>query len=322
MKIGVLITNLKNVRYLTGFTGSSGFAYVENSVDYYFITDGRYTIQANYEVKNVNYEIVTMPIIEFLKKRNLDILVLEDTIAYRELKIYEKCAKKIQIKSDLIESRRQIKKHKELKIIRKAQEITEEVFEKVKAHLVLGMTELDVVEVLRKLYKEYEVYEFSFDPIIAFGENSAKPHHNPTSRRLREGDVIQFDFGCMYKGYCSDFSRVLCFGKSPDNFDEVYNVVKYAQKLVFANARVGMKTRQLDKIARDYITSRGYGKFFNHSLGHSLGLEIHEAPNLSANDDTIIKPGMVFTVEPGIYIPNKFGVRLEDLLIFDKEEYE
>jgi Xaa-Pro aminopeptidase len=311
-----LITNLTNVKYLTGFTGSAGFVYISNLGKAFFITDGRYTIQAKQEV-NANYNIYIGSILDFLKDQNLDQLTLEDTIQYREYQKYANLIKNVSVSSQKIEELRSRKTDREIQIIKHAQSVTENVFACVKRKLEVGMSELDVVELLRNEFNKHDLNEFSFDPIVAFGENSAKPHHQPRNRKLKFDDVIQFDFGCMSQGYCSDFSRAVYFGTPSKKFTQVYDIVKEAQNIVYKYAKVGIECSMLHNLAYEYIKSKGFGDNFTHSLGHSLGLEIHEAPTLSKNDNTIIEKGMIFTVEPGIYIEGEFGIRLEDLLIFE-----
>jgi Xaa-Pro aminopeptidase len=311
-----LISNLTNVKYLSGFTGSSGFVYISDFGKLYFITDARYEIQAKKEVRK-DFTIYVGAIYDFIKKQKINEICLEDTIEYREFQKYCKLINKVSFISQKVEESRSQKSQNEIKIIKQAQSITEVVYRSCKRKLEVGISELEVVDLLKEEFRKHDVYEFSFDPIIAFGKNSAKPHHKPGNTKLKFDDVIQFDFGCKLNGYCSDFSRSVYFGKPSEKFTKIYNIVKEAQNIVFKYAKVGLECSILHNLAYQYIKSKGYGEYFTHSLGHSVGLDIHETPTLSKNDHTKIKKGMIFTVEPGIYIEGEFGIRLEDLIIFE-----
>ena len=165
-------------------------------------------------------------------------------------------------------------------------------------------------------------WSFSFDTIAASGEHSAMPHAIPTDKKLENGDFLTMDFGCLYQGYCSDMTRTVVIGSASEKQREIYDTVLKAQETALLGIRPGMKGSQIDAMARDVITDAGYGKYFGHALGHSVGLEIHESPNFSPREETVIKPGMVVTVEPGIYIEGIGGVRIEDVVIITEDGCE
>ena len=170
--------------------------------------------------------------------------------------------------------------------------------------------------------KEEGAEGFSFDTIAASGLNSAMPHAVPTDKKLEQGDFLTMDFGCLYHGYCSDMTRTVVIGKASEKQRKVYDTVLLAQKTAMDQMRPGMTGRQIDALARDVIREAGYGEYFGHSLGHSVGLEIHERPVFSKNEKTVIQPGMVITVEPGIYIENFGGVRIEDVVVITENGCE
>lgn len=184
------------------------------------------------------------------------------------------------------------------------------------------MTEKQVAAWLEFYMKEEGAEGFSFDTIAASGLHSAMPHAVPTDKRLENGDFLTMDFGCLYQGYCSDMTRTVVMGRANAKQREVYETVLRAQETALQGIRPGMTGREIDSLAREVITKAGYGKCFGHSLGHSVGLEIHERPNFSPKEETVIWPGMVITVEPGIYIEGFGGVRIEDVVILTENGCE
>ena len=182
-----------------------------------------------------------------------------------------------------------------------------------------GMTELEAAAELEYLMKQEGAEDLSFNTIVASGLNSSMPHAIPGTKQFEKGDFITFDFGCKYKGYCSDMTRTVVLGKASDKQKEIYNVVLKAQLAGLDALKAGKSGASVDKVARDIIADAGYGEYFGHGLGHSVGLFIHENPRLSPSDDTILKENMIETVEPGIYVPGLGGVRIEDMVVVTKE---
>ncbi|MGB2579240.1 Xaa-Pro aminopeptidase [Elusimicrobium simillimum] len=208
---------------------------------------------------------------------------------------------------------RKIKSEAEIKIMRKSCQIAYKAFEHVKPLIKTGMTELEVVSMLESYMKRAGARENAFRNIVCFGANSANAHHAADDTKLKAEDAVLMDFGCIYKGYCSDITRSWWHGKNaPAEYKKIWNIVDKAKKAGLKGIKTGMLARKADKICRDIVEAAGYGPFI-HSTGHGVGMDIHEAPALSpANEDEVLKAGHVFSVEPGIYIPGKFGVRLED----------
>ena len=218
-----------------------------------------------------------------------------------------------------IDDLRQVKTKEELEYLAKAEEIGDKAFAEFLKIVKPGMTELEAAAELEYLMKKEGAEDLSFNTIIASGLNSSMPHAIPGYKKLEEGDFVTCDFGCKYKGYCSDMTRTFVLGKASDKQKEIYNVVLKAQLAGLAAVKAGVSGASVDKVARDIITEAGYGDCFGHGLGHSVGLFIHESPRLSPSDDTILKANMIETVEPGIYVPGFGGVRIEDMVVVTED---
>ncbi|MDD3165179.1 MAG: aminopeptidase P family protein [Oscillospiraceae bacterium] len=213
---------------------------------------------------------------------------------------------------------RAVKEPWELELMRKAQEITDRTFTELRSVIRPGMTEKQLnAELIYRLY-QFGGENVSFDPIVISGPNTSLPHGVPSERVLQKGDFITMDFGCKYGGYCSDMTRTVALGAVTDEMRLVYDTVLQAQKAGIAATRAGRTGAEIDQAARDVITDAGFGAYFGHGYGHSLGLEIHEAPNCNVAGKTVMRAGVVCSAEPGIYLPGKFGVRIEDVVIFEE----
>ena len=217
--------------------------------------------------------------------------------------------------SSCIDGERAIKDEYERQKMREASLLNDACIEKAAAHIKAGMTELECADYIRSLYKEAGCIE-SFSTIVSFGANAADPHHEPDDTVLKPGDGIVIDMGCEKEGYCSDMTRTVALGHATEEMRKVYDTVLRAQLAGIAATHAGATGKSVDGAARDIITEAGYGPYFGHSYGHSLGLEIHEAPNCTPRNENPIPAGAVCSAEPGIYIPGKFGVRIEDVVIF------
>ena len=182
-----------------------------------------------------------------------------------------------------------------------------------------GVTELDIADAMLKIYKSLGADGYSFEPLIAFGANAALGHHAPDKTVLKKGDCLLFDVGCKKDGYCADMTRTFFFGEPDEESRKVYETVLAAQKAAEAVIRPGIALKEVDKVARDIITEAGYGAYFTHRLGHFIGYDVHEAGDVSPTSDIIARPGMVFSIEPGVYLPGKVGVRIEDLVIVTED---
>jgi len=288
-------------------------------------TDARYDLQAAQEApdfETITYKkgpVKALPdLLAELGTRRLGfesvrMTVLQFNDLKKELENQKTVVELVPVE-DVVEHLRLIKDPEEIDIIRKALHLAESGFEKVKQMLAPGITESDVAWHLEKVLKEDGADALSFPVIAAFGSNSALPHAVPGGRKLDPGEPLLFDWGVRFDGYCSDISRTLVMGEPGDPFSDVFQTVLDAQRKAIDAIKPGISGKQIDAIARDHIDSKGYKGKFGHSLGHGTGLAIHESPRLSPIKDDILEPGMVFTVEPGIYLPKWGGVRLENMV--------
>ncbi len=220
----------------------------------------------------------------------------------------------------LIESVRQIKNTQEIEFMKVASSLNDKAMDMLVKNFDPNWTEIDTINKLKEFFDSEGTEGFSFDPIVCYGANAADPHHvSDNVTLIKEGECILFDIGCIKDGFCSDMSRTFFYKKADEKSSEVYNIVLEAQKRAVNAVKPGVKFCELDAIARDYITEKGYGEFFNHRLGHFIGMEVHEHGDVSATNSEIAKEGMIFSIEPGIYLENELGVRIEDLVLVTKD---
>lgn len=223
--------------------------------------------------------------------------------------------------SFLIRDMRKYKDEEEIKFMLKAANYADKCIEIAKKNLKLGISELELKDIIEASIKKEGINKMSFETIVLFGENAANPHGVSSDRRLKNNEYVLLDLGCYYKGYASDITRCLAFG-NPNEFDKnIYDIVLKANTEAIKAVRPGISFASLDKIARDIIEKEGYGKYFNHRLGHGLGMDTHEYPDVSQNTTDLLEEGMTFTIEPGIYIPGKVGIRIEDDILVTKDSY-
>lgn len=328
----ILITNLSNLRYFTGFTGSTGVALILKEVKFFF-ADFRYIEQAKKQSEPRGYTVVgverdvTSKMAEYIKNSGIKRLGIEDLhVSVARYKAYKEKFGDIAIVDlgDSLLKCRMVKLGKELDCIKKAAEIADEAFAKILPKIKEGVSEKELANELEYEMKKLGADDKAFDTIVASNYRSAMPHGVASDKVIEKEGFIKFDFGCFYKGYASDITRTVYLGENiSDKHLEIYNTVLDAQKLALSKIKAGMKVNEVDKIARDYITQKGYGKNFGHGLGHGIGLEIHEYPYLSSNvEDMVLEENMVVTVEPGIYIEGFGGVRIEDDVIIKKDGCE
>lgn len=323
----LLVTNGINVRYMTGFTGTSGVAVISQQ-DAWFITDFRYTEQATAQIDG--YTIVeqekTMEqeLHKQLKLHNIQSLAFEqDYVTYASYERYkELLAITFVPTSGIIEELRVVKTAEEIEVLREAGEIADKAFEHIVEFIRPGVKEIDVANELEMYMRSLGASSSSFDIIVASGERSALPHGVASEKVIENGELVTMDFGALYKGYCSDITRTVAVGDISDQLREIYEIVLASQKIGVEEIRPGMTGREADALTRDYITDKGYGDYFGHSTGHGIGLEVHEEPRLSYASDTTLTKGMIVTVEPGIYIPSVGGCRIEDDLVITEEGNE
>lgn len=289
----------------------------------FFITDFRYKgVAERILPKDVELIITAKGLIKSLENltKRLKIKIVhfeEKNLTYLEYRTLKKHVPSINFKpsQNLVEELRIVKDPKEIRWIAQGQRIAEKVFLEVRSHLKVGKTELEVAREIEALAQKYEAEGSSFASIIGFGPNSANPHHQNTNRKLKKGEVVLIDMGMKYQGYCSDMTRMIFTGKPTSKQKEIYNMVLEAQEKAIQKLHSGIQGAKMDKIARDMITKAGYGHTFGHSLGHGIGLEVHENPTLSSASRNTLPENTIVTVEPGIYLPNLFGVRIEDMLL-------
>ncbi len=315
------VGDISNVYYLSGFTGSTAFL-IFNKDKNLIISDGRYEEQISIEV-NSDFEVHIVNDYEKAFKQFLSSTdsVYIDTGA--SLSIFNTISKYNNIKIDenkIIENMRAIKDENELKLIRDSYKIAGEAFKKMLEKVRFGMTENLWAAELEYNMKILGARSVSFDTIMASGSRGALPHGIASDKKISENEPIIIDFGCK-KYYCSDITRVV-YNADDDFVNKIIEIVDTARDLAIKKVKAGIKCCEIDMEAREYIKSAGYENYFNHGLGHSLGIDVHENPRFSKKDETVLEEGMVLTIEPGIYLPGKFGIRLEDTVAVTKKGCE
>jgi Xaa-Pro aminopeptidase len=320
----ILITDLNNVRYLSHFTGTNGVILATKERGYFF-TDFRYREQAKKQVKGFTTIIVQRDLVgeiaQKLKDYKIKRLGLEaGAIKYAEYVRLEKNLKGIKLVpvTDDPAKIREIKTKIEIKAIERALAINKLAFDEVKRIIKPGISEIEVKTLLEIAMLKHGADKIGFDTIVASGWRGALPHGVASNKKIRAGELVTIDFGCTMDGYNSDETVTIAQGTINKEQRTIHQIVFDAQQAAVAAARPGAKCSDIDKAARDFITKQGYGQYFGHALGHGVGLEVHERPVLSPNSTDILEEGMVFTIEPGIYIPKFGGVRIEDVFVCTK----
>ena len=321
---GMLVSAIRNVRYLTGFTGSSACLLITKK-ERIFFTDSRYEEQSKREVRGfdivIEREERPKQILDKVKATGIRTLGFESTVSYSFYKSLLRKGFKVKGVTNLIEEMRRIKNRLELKMICKAAERAEKAFLEVKPYIRPGFSERHLALRLETGLKNQGCAMIPFDIIVAAGRNSAMPHARPTDNRIRQGDFIMFDWAGEAGGYFSDMTRTFLLkgGKDLSRKIDVYNTVLSANQRAITSVREGIIARMVDKTARDVIKKAGYGDCFGHGTGHGVGLDVHELPRISRFGRETIRAGMVFTIEPGIYLPGIGGVRIEDMVHAEKQ---
>jgi Xaa-Pro dipeptidase len=314
----LLVTRLLHTRYLTGFTGSNGQVLARRDAAL-FLTDGRYTEQSRREVPDLERMTYTGPLREELPGLLGDVQRLgfeadEMTVAARDRLADAVGDVELVATTGVVEALRAVKDDDERAAIRRAQAITDAAFERILELFAIGVSEQQIARQLETAMRDEGADGLAFDSIVAFGENAAEPHHEPAHRVLEEGDVIKLDFGAVADGYHADMTRTVAFGAPASELKKIHDVVRESQQAGIDAVRAGITGEAADAVSRGVIEAAGYGEYFVHSLGHGVGLEIHEAPSLGRKQDEPLLAGAVVTVEPGIYIPGLGGVRIEDMV--------
>ncbi|QYR24141.1 Xaa-Pro peptidase family protein [Paenibacillus sp. sptzw28] len=324
----LLVTSPANRRYLTGFTGSSG-AVLISSGRAILITDFRYTKQASeqttaYEVIQQGPKLEEM-IHELLRNIQASKLGFEQNgLNYGVYASYRDQLTDIEMvpTKDFVETIRAIKDASELSAIQQAVEITTSAFDQITSIMKPGVTEQDISAELEYFMRRKGASSSAYSTIVASGERSALPHGVASGKALQANEFVTLDFGALYEGYCSDLTRTVFIGAPSDKQKEIYRIVLEANRATLAGIKPGMTGREADSLGRDLIAGYGYGDYFGHGLGHGFGLEIHEPLRLSQSSRDVLEPGMVLTVEPGIYIPGFGGVRIEDDILITETGIE
>lgn len=323
-----LITDKSNIKYLSNFTGSAGFLLMTKKKSYLF-TDFRYLERAKKSVKK-NIEVLDIKNwATILQKNKIQILGIEENnLTMERYKKFQKLSAKIKFKdiSGNIAAIREVKNKVEIANTIKSQRINEKVFREIKKIIQkhfdqknrTKLREIDLALRIRELGRFFGAEDVSFDPIVAFGAHTAFPHHEPGKTPLKKGTPILIDIGMKYQGYCSDMSRMIFTAEPTKKQKEIYNLVLKAQLTAIAGIKAGISGAKADALARDIINNAGYGNQYGHAGGHGVGLDIHEIPSLSEHYDKKLKENSIITIEPGIYIPGEFGVRIEDMLLVTK----
>lgn len=326
----LLVTNFKNVTYLTGFTGDDSYLLVTPK-DEILLSDPRYTTQLEEECPGLNLEIrqpgtsMLSSVEKVVGKAKVGKLGIESSSM--TVQLYNQLSEKLR-KVDLapvdglVEQLREIKDKEEIQLTREAVALAEKVFAIMKASLRGDQTERQIAANLEHEIRKNGGRSCSFPPIIAVGPRAALPHATPTDGTIDEDKFVLVDWGADFKGYKSDLTRVLFTGKAPAKMKKIYEVCLKAQLAAIEKIKPGAVMADVDNAARSVITKAGFGKEFGHGLGHGIGLDIHEAPRLAANQKRELRPGMIVTVEPGIYLPGFGGVRIEDDVLVTKDGHE
>jgi len=314
----LLVTFIPHVRYLTGFSGSNGLAFVTGRKQWFF-SDGRYSRQSREEVKGFKRVISGHGL--FQELRNTVRIGAGSRIGFdrRYLTVVEMQNLRLLfpkvrfISADsVVDVLASVKDSSEIESMKKAISITEKVFRQILKTIKAGISELDIAAEIAYLHRKNGADADAFEPIVASGDRGSLPHARATAKKIRNGELVTLDFGCRYNGYHSDLTRTVSVGRISPERRRLYTVVRDAQQLALDAARDGMTGKELDGVARRHIKEKKLGRFFPHSLGHGLGLQVHESPRVSSLSSDILAPGNVITIEPGVYVPGVGGVRIED----------
>ena len=326
----LLVKSEPNRFYLTGFRSSDGFLLISRKRAAFY-TDSRYIEAARAAIEHLAVSLSTAPLThirEWLAVENIGTLYIEaDATTVRSLAALRKALAEVVVSEEdtfdrLIADARSIKSPAELAAMRRAQEMTDDTFAYITERIAAGRTERDVMLDMEMYMRRLGSEGVAFNFVVVSGKNSSLPHGVPTDKVIERGDFVTMDFGAVVNGYRSDMTRTVAVGTINDEQRRVYDTVLEAQTAALAAIRAGVVCKDVDKVARDLIAQAGYGDCFGHALGHSVGIAVHEAPMLSTRCDTVLKAGTMMTVEPGIYLEGKFGVRIEDMVLITEDGYE
>lgn len=309
------LTDFADMRYYSNFTGEG--AVVIGTDERFILTDGRYVEKAQNESE---FEVInSLNHREFLKKTRKTVIVQADDISYSRVKSFIDDNIEVVVKNIDFDALRSVKDEDEIISLKNAAKIAEKSLIEILPLVKVGVTEKELAAKLDYSLLVNGAEKCSFETIFISGKNTSMPHGVPTHKKIEYGDFITVDFGCIYNGYCSDMTRTFAVGSVSDEMKNVYDAVYFAQQNAQNYIKSGVKASDVDLVARDYIKNKGYGEYFVHSTGHGVGLKIHEKPNVSSKSELTLEKNNIVTVEPGIYIPGKFGVRIENTVIVQEK---
>ena len=325
----ILLISPTNRRYATGFPSTEGTVLITRKSAHFFV-DSRYIEAARSAISGAEVELVTnkydwyAQVNAVLEKEGIKKLGFEDGyISCAEFaRMKEKLGAELTAEGGLMSRLRAVKQQPEVEALIAAQRLAEKALDKVLGIIRPGMTEKEVAAELVYNMLKLGAENVSFEPIVVTGEKSSMPHGVPGDKVIKKGDFLTMDFGCILGGYCSDMTRTVAIGKVTKEMRKVYDIVLEAQLAGIAAAKAGVTGREVDKAARDVIDAAGYGEYFGHGFGHSLGLDIHEPPNAMPTNNDPLPAGAVISAEPGIYLPGRFGVRIEDVIVLREDGCE
>lgn len=314
----VVVLSPSNTYYYSGYA-SSNAQIVATEQTAYFVTDSRYYAEAAERLGD-RFEVICGTLQDVLQGVQGDKIGWDSDVSYKQylglLSIVG--GRQLVDIGKLIELQRSVKSSREVSLITKAQAVTDRCFEEILPYIREGVSEIDIAARLEYLILS-KGCELAFDSIVAFGSNAAVPHAHRSQRKLRQGEFVLMDFGAKYQGYCSDMTRTVCLGTPSDRQVQVYESVLQAQQNALDNIKAGLTGAECDAFARQSLSSDGLGEYFTHSLGHGLGVDIHEGLAFSPKCQSVIPSGSVMSVEPGVYIDGGFGVRIEDIVVIEDE---
>ena len=321
----MLLVSEPGERYAVGFQGEGCVLVTRNGTHY--STDGRYIEAARRQVAGAEVVLISREHSHlalaraYIQAHGLKRVGFESGAV--SVSWYQRWQRELNCElipaQDLLDGLRASKDREELDAMLQAQKMTDEAFGEILNYIRPGLTEQEVAARLVYELLRRGARKVSFDPIVAAGANGSMPHAVPGETVIQPGMFVTMDFGCIYDGYCSDMTRTVAVGRPTEEMERVYETVLAAQKAGIAAARAGISGQELDQAARNVIVDAGYGDYFTHSFGHSLGLEIHESPNASPSETRLLTAGTVISAEPGIYLPGRFGVRIEDVLVLRED---
>lgn len=323
---GLLVVKKENKFYLSNFTGSGGYLLITSKKKYILI-EGKYKKQAQEQCKEFSIVVLkdknfVQCLREICENNGVEELIFEEnTVVYSLYKELQKLPFKLVESKNLVENQRAIKRYDEIEIIKKSCNIAQKSIERALDEFEINMSEKDLADNIERNAKKLGAEKIDFI-IVVSGERGALPHGRPTDKKIELEELLTIDFGCIYKGYHSDITRTYSIGEVNFKLKEIYDVVKEAQQLGVSMIKPGINTKEIDRVVREYIKSAGFGEYFVHGLGHGIGVEGHEKPLLNECENNILKAGMVLTIEPGIYIPELGGARIEDTVLVTNDSYE